>query len=74
MPEAHGSPPAMFHSKLARPRVKLVRVADRGVRAAWNRYDTATIGCGFVLPTFGKKPGAWAVSILWAKPVAEVLR
>lgn len=64
-------PPVIFHRVFTKPRVKIYRAADRGVRFVWNRYDTATIGCGVILPTFGRRPGAWAVSLVWAKPVAE---
>jgi hypothetical protein len=64
-------PPVVFHRKFTRPRVKVYRAADRGVRFGWNRYDTATIGCGIVLPTFGRSPGAWCLSLVWARPIAE---
>lgn len=65
--------PVIFHRKFTRPRVRVYRAADRGVRAMWNRYDTATIGCAAVLPTMGRRPGAWCVSLVWARPVVEVL-
>lgn len=59
----------MFHRKFTRPRVRVYRAADRGLRWAWNHYDTATIGLGVVLPTLARRPGAWCVSLVWAKPV-----
>lgn len=65
--------PVVFHRRFTKPRVTIYRAADRGVRLAWNRYDTATIGCAVVLPTLGRRPGAWCVGITWAKPVSETL-
>lgn len=66
------TPAVVFNRKFTKPRVKVYRAADRGARFAWNRYDMATIGCGVVLPAFRRRPGAWCVSLVWAKPVSEI--